>query len=200
MTERIRFHFDPLCPWAWQGSRWIREVERVRDVEVTWRLFSLGLINADSGNPSGDAHAHGMSVLRCLALLMREEGNEAVGRAYEAIGDVSHERGEQVSDDVVRDGLRARGFDPHLFERAAADESTLEIVRREHAAAVDEVGCFGVPTVVLPSGRGIFGPVVSLAPRGEVAGQLWDHVRWLADAGEFFELKRSRDRRPGQAA
>jgi hypothetical protein len=55
-----------------------------------------------------------------------------------------------------------------------------------------------VPTVVLPSGKGMFGPVVAVAPTGEAAGELWDHVRVLIEWDGLFELKRDRDRKPGQ--
>ena len=41
-----------------------------------------------------------------------------------------------------------------------------------------------------------FGPVVTPIPRGEAAGRLWDGVLAVAGTDGFFELKRTRDRRP----
>jgi hypothetical protein len=70
-------------------------------------------------------------------------------------------------------------------------------VREQHAAAVLEVGAFGVPTILLETGQGMFGPVLAKAPTGETAGELWDHVEWLIRQDGFFELKRERDRKPG---
>ena len=130
--------------------------------------------------------------------MRREGGNDAVGRAYEAIGTLVHEGGRSLDDTVVREALERSGLDPSLVDRALADGSTLRDVEREHRDVVDEVGAFGVPTIVLPSSKGVFGPVTAVAPEGEEAGELWDHVRWLADREDFFELKRSRDRKPGE--
>lgn len=197
MTDRIRFHFDPLCPWAWQSSRWIREVERVRDVEIEWRLFSLQLINADKDDPLADEHVKGTPALRTLALVRRTGGNDAVGRVYKMLGEMVHENGESLNTETVRRAVAESDLDASLVDDALADESTSEEVRGEFQAAVSEAGCFGVPTIVLPSGRGMFGPVIATAPTGEAAGELWDRVEWMIDYDGFFELKRERDRKPG---
>ena len=200
MTERIRFYFDPTCPWAWQSARWMREVERVRDVRADWRLFSLRLMNESADDPLTDASAHSVPALRALALAGREGGNEAVAGLYWAIGERVHDRDEELSVELIREALTAAGLDPAMVDRALADHTTAREVRGQHQEAVESVQAFGVPTIVLESGRGIFGPVVSLAPAGEEAGRVWDHVRWLADFDGFFELKRERDRRAGEAA
>jgi 2-hydroxychromene-2-carboxylate isomerase len=197
MGTPVRFHFDPLCPWAWEASKWIREVEKVRDVDIEWRLFSLELINEGGDDPLADVHARGTAALRTLVLVRREGGNDALGRVYEALGSRVHGAPSQDLDHVVlRSALEDEEFDPSMLNQALSDNSTAEDVRTEHVAAVSEVGAFGVPTIVLGSG-GIFGPVIAKAPTGEAAGELWDHVEWLIRQDGFFELKRERDLEPG---
>ena len=178
MTETVRFHFDPVCPWE-------------------WRVFSMEVAHEGQEDPLADEHAKSTPALRTLALARRRFGNDGVGRTYEAIGRRVHEGGEQLDADVVRRSLEDVGLDPGLVDQALQDDSTIEDVRAEHDAAVTEVGAFGVPTIVLDSGRGLFGPVIASAPSREDAGELWDHVRFLMDADGFYELKRERDRRPG---
>ena len=103
-----------------------------------------------------------------------------------------------MTTDVVRSALGDSGLDASLVDAALVDDSTAKEVRAQHEAAAADAGCFGVPTIVLHSRRGIFGPVIAQAPQGERAGELWDHVRWLAEHDGFFELKRERDRGPGR--
>jgi 2-hydroxychromene-2-carboxylate isomerase len=195
MTETVRFFFDPLCPWAWQGARWIRAVSEIRDVHVDWRLFSLEIVNSERGRAQRPDSA-GSAALRTLAMVRRLHGNEAVGRAYGAMGSLLHERHVQLSNETIERALGDADFDPGILRRALNDESTMEQVRADHSEAVEKAGCFGVPTIALASGKGIFGPVVATAPAGEDAGELWDRVRWLIELDGFFELKRDRDRTP----
>ena len=198
MAERVRFYFDPLCPWAWQTSKWMREVVQVRAVEAEWRLFSLHLVHARGGDALAELDTRSVMALRTLALIGREADNAGVGRAYQELGRRMHEQGEKQSVATLRAALSDAAFDPDWVERALDDRATLEAILRDHRSAVEDVGAFGVPTLALPSGKGIFGPVVSSAPTGEEAGELWDHVRWLIEKDGFFELKRERDRKPGQ--
>ena len=194
----VRFHFDPRCPWAWESSKWIREVERIRDVEVEWAFFSLEEQNKPETSPLREPKARGTAALRTLALVRRTEGNGATGSLYRAIGERLHEQREDFTLHLVRNALEDVGLKPELVDEALGDDVTIKEISEEHYAVASSVGCFGVPTIVLPTGEAMFGPVVSGAPTGEAAGELWDHFEWLTRQGYFFEMKRERgDVRPG---
>jgi hypothetical protein len=196
--QDVLFHLDPRCPWAWQTSKWIRNVEGVRPVRVQWRLFSLAF-GGKVGPPALlDPAERGAHALRTLALLRRRDDNEGVGALYEAVGREGHDRGSGLGPDVVRSALKAVGKEPDLVDEAWADDSLLGVIKADHHSAVDAVQAFGVPTIVLPSGRGMFGPVISHPPEGEEAGELWDHFEWFVDKRYFFELKRERDLKAGE--
>src|SRR3989337_778547 len=110
MAATVRFHFDPRCPWAWESSKWIREVAGVRDIEIEWAFFSLQEQNKPETCPLRDPEARGTAALRTLALVRRTEGNDGAGSLYEAIGERAHEQGEDLSIDLVRKSLEDVGL------------------------------------------------------------------------------------------
>ena len=88
----INFYFDPLCPFAWMTSKWVRLVAGQRDYRVDWRFISLRMINASvdysSHFPSGyeAGHTAGLRLLRVAARARTEHGRAAIGPLYAAIG------------------------------------------------------------------------------------------------------------------
>lgn len=195
MSTAVRFHFDPACPWAWATSKWMREAAGVRDLDVEWRFFSLKMVNSEKPEEADISPS-----LRTLALVSQEFDNGRVGGLYEALGTRMHDRDEGRSLEVVRAAALDVDLDASIVDRALGDEQSAATVRVDFHRAVDEVGCFGVPTIILPSGRGIFGPVVATAPTGEAAGEMWDHFSWFIEQDGFFEIKRERDRKPGASS
>ena len=169
----------------------------MRPVAVRWRFFSLEEINKGDGTVDWE-NGRSAPVLRVLALVRRQHGEEAVDRLYAALCRARFERDEKLDDPAVCEAaLKEAGLDRGLRAAALADPSTREIVEGEHAAIVESREAFGVPTLVLDDGEGpeMFGPVIDPVPQGEAAGELWDRLVWLMRQPGFYEVKRSRKKR-----
>ncbi len=188
--NRLTFYFDPLCPWAWLTSLWIREVRRQRSLEIEWKFFSLAGVN------ERDEKWH--NPLRIAAQARREAGNEGVDRSYLALGRLFHERSgafDQIDElsTVIQPYLKDVRLDPDLAARALEDHSTFDDVIEEQRDAIDRLGAFGVPWIVVGDEEfGFFGPVIGELLQGEEAVRLWENFRWMGTRPYLFELKRGR--------
>lgn len=196
MSERVRFYFDPICPWCYETSRWAHLLEERGIVELEWGVFSLELQNAGrEPEELAAAHARSAPALRTAVMVREHAGHRGVGAFYQAIGRRFHERGETLEDPAtVEAALADAGLDTSLCAKALADGATADRVAAEHRELQERTRSFGVPTIVLDGGEGpaIFGPVISEVPAGDEAEELWRHVSWLTRYQNFAELKRER--------
>jgi predicted DsbA family dithiol-disulfide isomerase len=190
--ERIQWFFDPMCPYAYQASRWIRDVRTQVPLDITWRFFSLEDINREDGkkHPWERPWSYGWGQMRVGALIRREQGNDALDRWYETVGRAFFEQGVKTQNPTVHaEVIATAGFDPTLVERAIADPSTTDDVRADYDEVVTDHGGHGVPTIVFESGYAVYGPVVVPAPTGGDALALWDLVRGMQRFPHLYELR-----------
>ncbi len=187
------FWFDPLCPFAWISSRWILEVEEVRDIEVRWHVMSLAYLNQD--RDISDSYREMLKpawgpVRVCVAAVERH-GNARLLDLYTAMGNLIHLQKAGLDRDMVISALATADMDADLVD--AMDDISLDhAVAKSHHEGMDAVGDdVGTPTIHI-EGAAFFGPVLSAIPRGEEAGQLWDGCVAVAKVPYFYELKRSR--------
>ena len=187
------FWFDPLCPFAWISSRWILEVEQVRDIEVTWHIMSLAYLNQDKDIPN-DYRAMlepAWGPVRVLMAAEHKHGRDVLLPLYTAMGSRIHRGGQEISRELLAAAVAEVGLEPELVD-AMDDTSLDESVARSHHEGMDQVGNdVGTPTIAF-EGAAFFGPVLSKIPRGEEAGLLWDGCVAVAKVPYFYELKRSR--------
>jgi hypothetical protein len=194
--DKVKFHFDPRCPWCYQTSRWIRRLEELGEVEADWGIFSLEVVNLEAGKDPRQIDAVSGPALRTAIVIRDNFGSKAIGPFYAALGKRIWETVPPAEDQLVavRESLEEAGLDPSLVDKAMADESTWDAVLAEHNELIANTRSFGVPTIVLDGGEGlaIFGPVISELPTDDDGVELWKHVSWLARYENFSELKRDR--------
>ena len=197
--DRADFWFDPACPFAWITSRWILEVEQVRAVDVAWHVMSLAYLNEDKDVPDEYRRflAPTRGPVRVLVAAQQLHGDHVLLPLYTALGRRIHVDGRTLSDEadggraLVAEALAEAGLEADLLE-AMDDDSFDKAVAASHHEGMDQVGDeVGTPTISV-NGAAFFGPVLSLIPRGEDAGRLWDGCVQVASFPYFYELKRSR--------
>jgi 2-hydroxychromene-2-carboxylate isomerase len=187
----VDFHFDPMCPFAYQTSVWIRNVRAELDLTVHWRFFSLEEVNRFEGkkHPWERAWSYGWSLMRIGALLRRRD-MDLLDAWYAAVGRELHVEGGKPHDpEVARRILTDLGLEPELLDAALADETTHDDVRADHQRVLD-AGGYGVPTLFFPDGQCLFGPVLVDPPAGADAVRLWEVVTGMAELPHVYELQR----------
>jgi hypothetical protein len=190
--------FDPKCPWAWIASRWLLEVERVRDVQVRFHVLSLAVLN--EGREVAPWYREwldtGWGPARVATAVEQKFGADEVRAVYTALGNRIHLVKEPLGRDLYVAALTEAGLPEDLADAAESTEYD-EVMLAGNQAGLGPVGeAIGTPTihVTMPDGsvNAFFGPVVTPTPRGETAGRLWDGVLLISGTPGFFELKRGR--------
>jgi 2-hydroxychromene-2-carboxylate isomerase len=187
----VDFHFDIMCPYAYQTSLWIREVRDLTGLDLRWRFFSLEEINRAEGkkHPWEREWSYGWSMMRVGALL-RRQGMELLDDWYRVAGKALHVDGRKPHRPEVAEELLAElGLDPGIVRAAIDDPTTGDEVRAEHGTVVSKGG-FGVPTLVFDDGQALFGPVLVNPPTGKDAVRLWELVTGWLEFPNLYELQR----------
>lgn len=202
MTTPVKFWFDASCPFAWATSRWIKEVEKVRDIAVEFEPMSLSVLN--DGRDLDPEYMEMMEAnwgpARVFAKVKTEQP-EKVDELYTAMGTLIHakgnggKKGDGGYDEFIAQALEQVGL-PADFAEVAHTEECDEKLREYHHNGISSVGDeVGTPVIKLGD-TAFFGPVITRVPKGEEAGELFDASVRLAQFPYFFELKRSRTEMP----
>jgi protein-disulfide isomerase-like protein with CxxC motif len=193
----VDFWFDPLCPWAWITSRWLLEVAPMRALDVRWHVMSLSVLN--EGRELSVDYRRRMDAawgpVRVLIAAQQRHGEDILLPLYTALGNRFHLAKEPLEPATVEAALGDAKLSTDLM--AAWDSKDYdEALRASHTSGIELVGLEVGTPIIQVNGAAFFGPVVTPMPRGEAAAKLWDGVLLVSGTDGFFELKRTRDRRP----
>jgi hypothetical protein len=189
----VEFWFDPSCPWAWMTSRWVDEVSKYRDLDVTWKLMSLSVLNEDKdvSESSRSFFPRALRYTRLMAAVQELHGQAYVKPLYDALGTRIHPGGSKDPDTVIPEALAEVGLPADLLQYSLSDEFDPQM-RASHFDGINRVGQDVGTPVIAVNGVAFFGPVISPAPKGEQAVALWDGTVAVASYPGFFEIKRTR--------
>jgi hypothetical protein len=196
--DTVEMWFDPMCPWAWMTSRWLMEVEKLRDLEVTWSVMSLAVLNEHRHDLDAAYRARmdeAWGPVRVIIAAAEGHGHSVVKPLYDAMGTRIHLRRMSNFDDVIRESLEEVGL-PAELAREAHHKKFDAALHRSHKRGISLVGTDVGTPIIAVGGVAFFGPVVTPAPKGEDAARLWDGCVLVAGTPGFFELKRSRTEGP----
>ncbi len=197
MSDKVKFWFDPSCPWAWVTSRWILEASKMKDIEIQWEIFSLGALNEDKDlNPEYRERVNKTwGPVRVLISAKNKYGPEVLLPLYNALGELFHPGAKPVAKETVALALANAKLDESLineYENTDLDDQLRESTKAGLALVGDEVG---TPIIAI-NDVAFFGPVITSAPKGEAALNLWNGIFAVASFPDFYELKRTRKARP----
>lgn len=189
----VTFHFDPVCPWTWRASRWLRQVTEMRDVSVEWAPLSLAILNEGKITEAyREPLEASFSALRLVEALRSGGRHDEAGRLYTEIGERTHTKGTLISAAVVREAVTAAGLSA---EAAVLDDTSWDdAVRAAHEKAIASAGPdVGSPVLTTPSAeRGLHGPILAGIPDPEESLAIWASIEPLLRSRIFLEVRRGR--------
>jgi predicted DsbA family dithiol-disulfide isomerase len=197
----IDFFFDVRCPWAYQASLWMKDVQAIfgDDLELRWKFFSLEQINRKDASWNIWEQAPGTDATKSLwsflvgAAVEDAAGNAALGKYYEALGAAYHEQEKDINDrGVLEAAAAAAGVSADTLASLFDGDykSGQERLKAYHSEAVDRYNAFGVPTIVFEEKYAVY-VKINPRPRSDRAMEVFQRIMLTAMVDKnVYEIKK----------
>jgi predicted DsbA family dithiol-disulfide isomerase len=196
----VDVYFDFLCPWAYRGSEFLRDV---RDqlghdkLRINWRYFPLEQVNSDNGpdwklwEQDDDYESRGLGMFRAALAAWNQDQGEKFEKFHQLIFQTRH--GEFTVDGErpdLRQLAEIAGLDLAKYERDIKDRTLLSRIGEDYEFARAELGVFGVPTLVFENNEAAYIKILPKPEPDEVL-KVWDEVhQTIANRPNIYEIKR----------
>ncbi|MFN4253297.1 DsbA family protein, partial [Deinococcus sp.] len=106
-----------------------------------------------------------------------------------------HEHGQSLNADTIQAAAVQAALDPERFAADLSDDAGLRATLRSDLQDAAEIGVFGTPTFVLPTGEAAYYRFENLTRDPAQARAWWDlYVTVLRDGAGVATIKRARNR------
>ena len=204
---KVQLYFDVTCPFAWVTSRWMLEVEKVRDIDLEFVPMSLSVLN--EGRDLDPGYMDMMTAAWAPALVaaaIYEKHPDKIADYYTFMGEAIHnekradKQRPDAYDDLIKEAVTAIGLPSDFLDGVGIHpedaNAYLDQLKTTHEQGLSLVGDEVGTPIIARGGRGFFGPVLTRIPKGEIAGELFDASVTLGNYPHFFEIKRTRTEGP----
>lgn len=198
MSMKIDVYFDYQCPYTWTVQLWLQDVKRELgdELEITWKFFSVEQVNLPDGAtalwdlPNDGSHSNMHAFQGALAAM--NQGDEAKFLAFQrAVFDARHLHNRNIGTDrFLLKTAEDVGLDVERFKADLTSDAAFAKLKEEHTYAKDQLGIFGVPTIVFENGQAAYLRVeIGNPPKDPM--KAWDEFVAVArDRPELLEIKR----------
>ena len=178
---------------------WLDRVKKVYgdDLDISWKNFSLEQVNSKEGPEwkvweQLDPHNARALLASVAGEAAKRQGQEAFDRFHLALLAARHGGGDRVAlneDEPLVDIAREAGLDAEQFRKDLGDPELVQVVGRDHEAAVEQHGAFGTPTFVFENGQSAY--MKTFIPPEEESVETFDNFVGLFSARPYIgEIKR----------
>ncbi|AWR85416.1 DsbA family oxidoreductase [Meiothermus taiwanensis] len=202
MFQRVTVYLDYLCPFAWRGLElaYVVAPQLALDLEIRHYSLEQGNHPQNAGlprhAPAWKLSEQPLESSRSLRAFLashaaRQQGKAAHLRFALELFRLHHQDKRELGDDeTFVDAVSRAGLDLERFMADLEDEEDRRIELGRDLEEAGELGVFGTPTFVLPSGDAAYFRFTQLTTEPELAVNLWELFTAVLENGAHIETIR----------